>query len=307
MDTERHDEPAPDEQVVTAAPGHLDDVLMDKLSRAFHKETFEVQLHDVAKISIEHDPIDLAYAVSHLPASARHVVYENLPDLEAKIAFIINTGSNTRMAVFRHVPDEELITLIENMPPDEGVWMLEDMPDRRLRSILDNLSIKRANMIRELLKHSHSSAGRMMTNEFFAFYPQTTIGQAAEYIRDNPGIELTRWLFVVNENREPIGFVPSRNLIVNSKTLPLKQVMQPILHTVSPDVSREEVVDLVERYKIPALPVIDSKDQLVGIVTYEDVVEAMEDMADETIAHMGGTAEDICEDDPLIMRLLWRA
>lgn len=286
---------------------HLDDVLFEKLSGAFHKQTFEVLVHDVAKIASEHDPIDLAYAVSHLPASARHVVYENLPDLDARINFIINTGSNTRMAIFRHVADEELIQLIENMPPDEGVWILDDMPDRRLRRLLSMLSVKRANLIRELLKHSQYSAGRLMTNEFFAFYPQTTIGEAASFIRDNPGIEMTRRIFVVDEDREPIGFVPSRNLIVNPRDLPIKQVMQPINHRVTPDVSRDEVVDLVERYKIPALPVVDQQKQLVGVVTYEDIVEAMEDIADETIAHMAGTAEDISEDDPILMRMMWRA
>jgi magnesium transporter len=288
-------------------PRHMDDLLLDKLSSAFNKDTYEVLLHDVAKIASEHDPVDLAFAAPHLPASARHVVYENLPDLDSKISFVLTTGANTRLAVFRHAADADLIELIEHMPPDEGAFLLDDMPERRLRRLLDNLSIKRANLIRDLLKHSQYSAGRLMTNEFFAFYAQTTVGEAAEFIRENPGIEMTRRVFVVNEDRKAVGFVPSRNLIVNGRDIPLRQVMQPIQHSVTPDASRQEVVDLVERYKIPALPVMDEEGRLVGVVTYEDVVEVMEDIADETIAHMAGTAEDISEDDPIFMRLLWRA
>ena len=73
------------------------------------------------------------------------------------------------------------------------------------------------------------------------------------------------------------------------------------------DTSRDEVVDLVERYKIPALPVVDEQDRLVGVITYESVVEAMEDIADETIASIAGTAEDLSEHEPIFKRFLWRA
>lgn len=287
--------------------GRLDDVLNEKLEQAFHKQTYQVLLHDVAKIASEHDPIDLAYAVTRLPPSARVVVYENLPDLPAKIIFMINTGSNTRAAIFRQIDDNEIKRLIEQMPPDEAVEVLDDMSDRRLKRVLELLDPKKANRIRELQKHDRHSAGRLMTNELFAFNMNTTLGEVAAQIRDNPGIELTRRVFVLNEEGELIGYVPARNIIVNPHYLPLRQVMRPILHKVTPDTSRDEVVDLVERYKIPALPVVDKDNHLLGVITYEDVVEAMEDIADETIASIAGTAEDVSEHEPILKRVLWRA
>ena len=146
-----------------------------------------------------------------------------------------------------------------------------------------------------------------MTNEFFAFHFNTTMGDVADAIRDNPGIDLTRRIFVLNDNDELVGFVPGRNLMINSPNVPLKQVMRPVLHQIHADTSRDEVVDLVERYKIPALPVVDDNDQLIGVVTYERVVEAMEDIADETIASIAGTAEDLSEHEPILKRFFWRA
>lgn len=286
---------------------HLDDVLNEKLENAFHKQTSQVLLHDVAKIASEHDPIDLAYAVTRLPPSARVVVYDNLPDLNAKIIFMSNTGSNTRSAIFRQINDEEIKSLVERMPPDEAVWILDDMSDRRLKRVLELLDPKKAARIRELQKHDRHSAGRLMTNEFFAFHMNTTIGDVAAHIRDNPGIELTRRIFVLNNEQELAGFVPGRNLIVNPHYLPLRQVMRPILHKVTAETSRDEVVDLVERYKIPALPVVDQDDRVVGVITYEDVVEAMEDIADETIASIAGTAEDVSEQAPVFQKFIWRA
>lgn len=285
----------------------LDDALNEKLENAFHKQTSQVLLHDVAKIASEHDPIDLAYAVTRLPPSARIVVYDNLPDLNAKIIFMTNTGSNTRSAIYRQISDEEIRRLVERMPPDEAVWILDDMSDRRLKRILEKLEPKKAARIRDLQKHDRHSAGRLMTNEFFAFHMHTTIGEVAAHIRNNPGIELTRRIFVLNDDNELAGFVPGRNLIVNPHYLPLRQVMRPVLHKVTAHDSRDEVVDLVERYKIPALPVIDEEDHIIGVITYEDVVEAMEDIADETIASIAGTAEDVSEQSPIFQRFIWRA
>jgi len=285
----------------------LDDVLNAKLENAFHKETYQILLHDIAKIASEHDPIDLAHAVTRLPPSSRVVVYDNLPDLNAKIIFMINTGSNTRVAILRRIGDEEIKRLIERMPPDEAVWILDDMSNRRLKRIQEQLDPKKASRIKELQKHDRHSAGRLMTNEFFAFPMNTTIGEVAAYIRDNPGIDLTRRIFVLNDDGSLAGYVPGRNLIVNQHHLPLRQVMRPVLHKVTPNDSRDEVVDLVERYEIPALPVVDERDHLVGVITYEDVVEAMEDIADETIANIAGTAEDVSEQEPILKRFFLRA
>lgn len=285
----------------------LDDVLNEKLEKAFHKPTSQFMLHDVARIASEHDPIDLAYAVTRLPPHSRIVVYENLPDLNAKIIFMANTGSNTRSAIFPQIDDREIKSILERMPPDEAAWLLDDMSDRRLKRVLEILEPKKAARIRELYRHDRHSAGRLMTNEFFAFHMNTTIGEVAATIRDNPGIDLTRRIFVLNDADELVGFVPGRNLIINPPFVPIRQVMRPILHQIQADTSRDEVVDLVERYKIPALPVVDELEHLVGVITYESVVEAMEDIADETIANIAGTAEDLSEHEPTFKRFLWRA
>jgi len=285
----------------------IEDLLNEKLEQAFHKQTFLVALHDIAKIASEHDPIDLAHAVTRLPPSSRVIVYDNLPDLEAKIIFMINTTNNTRSAIFKQIDDQEIKRLIEEMPADEAVWVLDDLSDRRLKRILDMLSPKKASRIRELQKHDRHSAGRLMSNEFFAFPMNTTIGEVASQVRDNPGIDLTGRIFVLNDDLELVGFVPERNLLVNPHYLPIKQVMRPILHTVTANTSRDEVVDLIERYNIPALPVTDEHKHLEGVISYEDAVDAMKDIADETIANIAGTAESYSEHEQLFKRFIWRA
>ena len=172
---------------------------------------------------------------------------------------------------------------------------------------MDQIDSKKAARIKELKKHDRKSAGRLMTSEFFSFTMDLTIGDAAAYIRDNPRIDFTKGIFILNESGELQGYVPSRNMIINPNLTPLRQVMRPILHKVTTDASREEVIDLFERYRISFLPVVDIDNFLIGVISHEDVVEAMEDVADETIARLAGTEEKFTPQDSILKRFITRS
>lgn len=285
----------------------LDDLLIEKLEHALHQETSQVTLNNISRIANEHDPVDLAHAAARLPSAARSILYDNLPDLDAKVSFMINTGSNTRGAIFRHLHDRDIIELLESMPPGEAVWMLDDMSDRRCKKVMDLMNPKTAYRIWQLQKHDRDSAGRLMTDEFFAFPMNTKIGEVSENIKNHPGIEITSQVFVLNDFDELCGYVPMRNLIINNPDVPLRHIMQPVFHTVTVNASRDEVVDVMERYELPSLPVIDDYHQIVGVIPFEAAVEAMKDIMDDTIANFAGTAEDFEEHEPIFRRFFWRA
>lgn len=284
----------------------LDDLINEKLELAFQNLTPEESIYEVAKIAYEYNPIDLANVISRMPARTRIVVYENLPDLDSKTNFILNSDRYTRYILFKQMKDEDVLELIERMSIDDAVWILDDLSDRRYEVILSHLSPEKAAKINELQKYDRNSAGRLMTDEFFAFAVDNLIGDAAHYIRNNPGIDLARRIFVLNKDNALLGYVPARNLVVNPPNVYLKQVMQPIFHKVFPDTHRDEVVDLMERYKIPALPVVDAHNKLLGVITSEDVIEVMEDITNETIGLLAGTKENVSEHQPTWNRFLAR-
>lgn len=292
---------------VGASRAEIDDLLKERLQAAIHAESETHCPDSIARLAAEHAAIDLAYAASRLPSSARSVVYDNLPSLESKVDFILNTDPSTRSIVYRHLTDAQLQMLVSAMPSDEAVWAVECLSERRFRRLLEAMSPRQAAAIQQLRQHDRRSAGRLMTSEFFAFTPEVTIGEAADHIRHHPGIDLTRRIFVVSPQGKLEGYVPARNLIINRRERTLRQIMQPIAHQVAPEMSREEVVDLVERYKIPALPVVEAGAFLVGVITYEDVVETLEDITDETIAQMAGTLEDVTAHEPVFRRFIARA
>ncbi len=295
------------EDLLDSKTSQLHDLLQEKLERAFDQETSTVVLQDIINITAEHAPVDLAYAASGLPTHARLMVYDNLVGVGAKIEFIVNTDSRTRVAIFRHISDSAIKELLEQMPSDDAVEVLEDLAERRFRKVVEMLDVNKALKIKEIKKHRRNTAGRLMTNEFFAFPMEVTIGEVSLQIRNHPGIDLTRQIFALDSEGKLQGTVPARNLIVNPSHLPLRQVMKPIAHQVEPQASREEVVEIVDRYKVSALPVVDTENHLLGVITYEDVLDALEDINDETIANMAGTTEKVSEHEPLITRFFSRA
>jgi len=286
---------------------HLHDILQEKLEQAFHNDTSTIILHDLVKIASEHSPVDLAYAAYRLPSHARLMIYENLSGVESKIDFMINTDSRTRVAIFRQISDEDMKTFLEHMPPDDAVEVLEDLAERRFRRVVEMLDVNKATRIKEIKKHGRNTAGRLMTNEFFSFGMDVTIGEASLFIRNHPGIDLTSQVFVVNKEGVLQGYVPARNLIINPSPFLLKQVMKSSPHYVLPETSREEVVEIADRYKLDVLAVVNAQQELLGVITYEDVLDALEDINDETIANMAGTTEKVSEHESLIKRFFSRA
>jgi magnesium transporter len=283
----------------------LDDLLLVRLEEAFEQSSESETLHEISKIISETSALDIAYAVTSLPLDQRFIIFKNLEKPEDRATFIIETDNSTRSYILRQLESKEMRLLIEHMPADEAAWILEYLSRRQFKEILEILPLATSERICEILQHKRNTAGRLMTKEYFAFTMETTIGQVAAVIRDNPQIDFTRRVFVIDKEGHLMGYVPDRTLIINRPSLPLKQVMQPVSHEVYPDATREEVIDLVERYKISALPVVEN-DVLIGVITYEDIVEAMEDVAGEMLASMAGTGEDIDEKEPLLKRFMLR-
>lgn len=285
----------------------LDDIIHEKFDMAYNKENSKISLHDLARIALEHAPIDLAKAVCHLGHVARPILFENLPNKDAKFQFLLNTDTESKSLILRFMKDQEMKELIERMSADQAIKVLEDLSERRFKRILDLIPIKKALAIREIKRHHRNSASRLMTSAFFAFKMEMTVAEASQAIRDNPHVDFSKGIFIINDSNELMGYVPGRNLITNDGKIALKQLMRSIQHCVAPEASREEVVDIVERYKFSFLPVVDNQKHMLGVICYEHVLEAMEDLADETMAKIAGTAENVATDEPVKKRMFARS
>lgn len=190
---------------------------------------------------------------------------------------------------------------------NEHTWTVEDGPERRFRKMRDLIEAKKAARTQGLRPYDRKSACRLMTSEFFAFPKDMTIKDATKCIRNNPRIDLLKGIFILNAAGQLEGMVPARSMMIHPPTVELAQLMRPVLHKVTAESTRDEVIDLVEQYKIFSLPVVSEDNALIGVIDYGDTVEAIEEITDETFAHMAGTNETFTPQETVLGRFTSRA
>jgi len=284
----------------------LDTLLQEKLDQAFHQPNSKLISEEISKIAYQYSPIDLAHAVTLLPSHIRPIVYDNLIDLESQAIFIVHTDDATRMTILRHLKNKDIKILINEMAWDDVVLVLNSLSERRFKKILTLLEASQVARILKIKHYQNNTAGQLMTTDFFACSEELVIESVADLIKDTPETQFIKEIFVVTSGGILQGYVPLRHLIIHPPTLLLKEIMLPVAYKISPTASQEEVVDIAERYKLSSIPVVERDDLLIGVITHEDIIEAIGDITGETIAQMAGTEEHARGDRPTWKRLLSR-
>jgi magnesium transporter len=164
--------------------------------------------------------------------------------------------------------------------------------------------------IEGLLSYEADTAGGIMVPDFIAMREDTTAGQAIESLqKEYPDVEMPFYLYVVDEYGKLVGVSSLRQLVVVSSDTPLKDFMSTDIFSVKTDTDQEEVAKLVARYDILAVPVVNDTNELVGIVTVDDVIDIIREEATEDILKMAGAGGEFVETQSVFksmrIRLPW--
>jgi magnesium transporter len=212
-----------------------------------------------------------------------------LPHLNPEVsADILEDISDTQAAqLVAALPTDSAIRIIDEMEPDEIADLLGDVESDTARTLLEGL--ENPEEVRPLLIHTDESAGGLMTSEFLALRRRMTAAQAIEAIRHwKPEDESIYYLFVVDGQNHLCGVVSLRQLVVAEPNVRLSDIMDPEVISVRAGTDQEEVARLMSRYDLLAIPVIDTEQKLLGVITIDDVVDVLEDEATEDIQRFGG-------------------
>jgi Mg/Co/Ni transporter MgtE len=164
--------------------------------------------------------------------------------------------------------------IIEEMPPDEAADIISDLPVDKAKEILESIEKEEAEDIQELLSHEEDTAGGLMTNVFIAYPPETTIRKAIDnFKKDAEEIETVYYIYVIDANEKLIGVVSLRDMLLADLDAKLSDIMTTKLKTVSPETDEMEVAEIISKYNLLAIPVVDSEDFMLGIVTVDDVID----------------------------------
>jgi len=207
------------------------------------------------------------------------------------------------------LPTERLADVLDEMEPDEAADVLGDLPPERVAEALAEM--EDADEVIPLLSYPDETAGGLMTTSFIALRPHTTAWQAIEFLRRfSPEEETPYYLNVINQDRQLVGIVGLRDLVVAEPTARVESFMDHDVVYVTTDADQEEAARLMVRYDLAALPVVDDKEVLRGVITYDDLMDVLEDEATEDIYRLANVSDpDLSIDSPISLsirrRLPW--
>jgi len=180
------------------------------------------------------------------------------------------------------VDRERLSRLLEEMSPDDRVDLLARMEEDRVENLLPLIAQAERSDIRKLLSYPEDSAGSIMTTEYASLPEDITVGEAIDRLRKQaPNRETIYYVYIVDEGRRLDGFISLRDLILSDPGAQLSDIMLRDVISVRVDDDQEFVAQELARYDFLAIPVVDNQNQLVGIVTHDDVLDVVQEEANE--------------------------
>jgi Mg/Co/Ni transporter MgtE len=183
---------------------------------------------------------------------------------------------DVQVSLFSKLTDEQASNVLEEMDPDEAADLIAQMPPERMERLLSRMEAEDAADVQELLSYAPDSAGGIMTTEFIGLPNTLTAQQTIDRLRElEPDAETIYYLYVVDEGERLTGVLSLRDLIVSPPARPIVDFMKTQCMKVEIDDSVDDVRDVITKYDLLAVPVVDGEGVLRGIITVDDVIDRM--------------------------------
>ena len=235
----------------------------------------------------ETEPIDIAELISSLPAERQLSVFRMFKkDISADI--FAELESEVQERIISAAKDSEIASMIEELYVDDAVDMLEEIPANMVKRILQVAKPETRAIINKFLSYPEDSAGSIMTAEFIDLRKSMTVGEAIAHIRKKGIDKETVYVAYVTDNERVLqGTIRLEELLFASDTTLIEDVMVSEFAYAGTHDEKETVAQLISKYDLLALPIVDREQRLVGIVTVDDAIDVIEDAATEDIEMMG--------------------
>ncbi len=233
-------------------------------------------------------PVDLAEAIEGLPEAMQALAFRLLAKDEA-IAVYEYLAPAVQQVLLKDLSREDVRLIINRMSPDDRVKLFDELPAKVVRKLLVQLSPTEREATALLLGYQPQTAGRIMTPEYLSLKERWTVEQAFEHIRRLAPTKETIYSLYVTDNRHCLtGSVSLRDLVLAQPEQTIGELAKSHVICVHTDTHQEEVARLLQRYDFLALPVVDTENRLVGIITVDDAIDILEAETTEDIHTLGG-------------------
>ncbi|TFF25262.1 magnesium transporter [Jiella endophytica] len=214
-----------------------------------------------------------------------------------------------RLSIVDAMPNEQVAEALRELDSDDAVYILEDMEEEDRKEILAKLPFRERLRLRRSLEYPEESAGRRMQTEFVAVPPYWTVGQTIDYMRDEEDLpESFAQIFVVDPTFKLLGAVDLDRILRTRRPAKIEEIMHETRHAIPAETDQEEAAQIIEQYDLLSAAVVDETERLVGVLTIDDVIDIVQQEAEEDIRRMGGVGDEEISDTVVTAarsRFLW--
>ncbi|MDP6170266.1 MAG: magnesium transporter [Candidatus Marinimicrobia bacterium] len=263
-------------------------ILRDTFGRLLrrHAET------NLLKLIGKTHPADLAVVFRHFNDDEQVQVFSLMQGVDHTLEFLVELDDTIIEKLLNVENPDRIVDLIQNASTNDQSYILGILEESQAKSVIDLLKKEEQEEIEEIMGYPEDSAGAMMATDVFTLYQETTCGEALRTLQDQQDAEMVFYLYITNEDNSLVGVASLRTLATTPANTMLKDLMVRRVHSVRPETDQEDVAQIVAQYNYLAVPVVDGHDQLLGIVTVDDVVDVIREEATEDFLQMAGAGKD---------------
>ena len=230
--------------------------------------------------------VDVAEFLDELDVEQEILVFRLLPKDMAAEVFTYLENADDQEKLIGALSDRELREVLDELYLDDTVDLIEDMPANVVSRILRNTDASTRSQINQLLNYPKDSAGSIMTTEFVDLHPDATVEQSFARIRRVGLDKETVYTCYVTQNRVLLGVVTVRRMLLSAYETRIGDIMETNVLSVNTHEDKEDVAQLFSKYDLSAIPVVDGEDRLVGIITFDDAMDVIEEETTEDFEKM---------------------
>lgn len=264
-------------------------MLIEKIKELVSSPDVSVEARIEAINSMDH--FEIARRLHGISAEEKSLIFNSLDSDQKRQELLYQTDHDSRLEIQENLDRDYLAKLIDNMPEDEATDILQEFDEKDRADILSKMGSQDADIIKNLITYQQETAGGLMSPHFKKVQKGQMAGDIMGKLRKEPKNERPQYFYVVNNHAELLGFFELRDLLNVPKSSAAYQLVHERTPKVFLDDPCEKIAHLMDKEHLSVLPVVDGKNIIHGIVTFDDVIHMMEDAASEDIFKMVGTAE----------------
>ncbi|MCU7493929.1 MAG: magnesium transporter [Ignavibacteria bacterium] len=223
------------------------------------------------KLSTLH-PSDLADIIEDFDTKTGMTIFAHL-DTARGADVLEEMEEETQVKVLENLATDKAADILEEMPADEVADILDGMDKERVEELLNNMEKEASDEVRELMEYDEKSVGSLMSNEFVSFRSDTSVGQVISTIREQkPEEGTTSYIYITNQKNKLIGKVSLRDIVISDPSVTLKSIMHKDIIFMYDNDEIEELIKIVTKYNLFAIPIVDKEMNLVGNVVINDIM-----------------------------------